>query len=130
MVAGAPLAAADQLRLLGGTLAAVDFVAATLLHRRERVVEPLFGCRGDLYAQWVGGALVAWGVLQTGVAARPDRASARRLALLRGVLVAGDLAVVVGRDHAIGRRRALYAAATVVNGAASFAALTLARRLP
>lgn len=30
MVAGAPLAAADQLRLLGGTLAAVDLVAAIL----------------------------------------------------------------------------------------------------
>ena len=75
-----------------------------------------------------GGALLGWAGVQAAVSVRPTAAGAARLALVRGLLVPGGLAVAAARTEDV-RRRRLYASAATGNAVTVMAALVLARRL-
>lgn len=109
-------------------MAAADIGLAALVRRRARAVEPLFGTDGELYPVWAEAALVGWAAVQASAALRPTPAGARRLALVRGLLVPGGLAIAAARSED-GRRRRMYAVAAGGNTASVAAALLLARRL-
>lgn len=113
---------------MAGSLAAADVGLAALVRQRARVVEPLFGADGELYPVWAEAALLGWAGVQASAARRPTPAAARRLALVRGLLVPGGLAIAAARSED-GRRRRMYALAAGGNAASVVAALLLARRL-
>jgi hypothetical protein len=101
---------------------------AALVRRRARAVEPWFGADGELYPVWAEAALLGWAGVQASAAVRPSAAGARRLALARGLLVPGGVAIAAARSQDR-RRRLLYASAATGNAASVVAALVLARRL-
>ena len=110
-------------------MAAADVGLAALVRRRARAVEPLFGADGELYPVWAEAALLGWAGVQATAAVRPTPAGARRLALVRGLLVPGGLAIAAARSESPTRRR-MYAGAATGNALSVVAALVLARRLP
>lgn len=112
-----------RLQLLAGGLAIGDAALAVLVDRRSRLVEPLFSPPEGRDA-WPFGAVVGWAGLQAAIALRPTAAGARRLALLRAVLVPGDVAVLA---RSRGTTRASIAVIGLGNAALAACAAMLAR---
>jgi hypothetical protein len=109
-------------------MAAADVGLAALVRRRARAVEPLFGADGELYPVWAEAALLGWAGVQASAALRPTPAAARRVALVRALLVPGGFWIAATRTESPTRRR-MYAGAATGNALSVVAALVLARRL-
>ncbi len=75
-----------------GVLAGVDLVYAVLLARRHPLPDWAFGESEGVWRGWAVGNLLAYTVVQAGVAARPSAAGYRAVALLRGEVVPAHLA--------------------------------------
>jgi hypothetical protein len=101
------------LRTLSGGLAAVDLVLLALLLARHPIVRPLVGPEDDDLATWTAGVVGTYTLAQAAIARRPSPEAARQLALLRAVLVGGDL-TTAWRGRRVGR----FGVATAVGNAA------------
>ena len=91
-----------SLRTLSGGLAAVDLVFLGLLLARRPIVRSLVGPEDDDLATWTAGVVGTYTLAQAVVARRPSAEGARQLALLRAVLIGGDLAIA-WRGRRVGR---------------------------
>jgi hypothetical protein len=94
--------ATTRLRSMAGGLAVVDVVFLAALLARRPVVRPMVGPESDDLATWTAGVVGTYTVAQAAIALRPTPEGARLLAVLRAVLIGGDLAIAWRGRH-VGR---------------------------
>jgi hypothetical protein len=81
-------------RTVAATLALCDAGYATLLARRNRGIDAVFGESTGLWRDWGVGFLVGYVGAQTAIAARPSAQAFGHLALLRGLCATGHVAAL------------------------------------
>ncbi len=109
-----------RLRQLAGGLTAVDVALLGVLWWRPHLTAPFIRPSDSDLSAWSRGVIATYVLAQGAIAARPTPDGAQRLAMLRSVLIGGDLLLLV-RGRTVDRR---WGALTAIgNGALAIVAL-------